>query len=183
MKIYNLTSFSAVIDTDSEIYALPPHQFRFELPHPKPHKIDIGYTNPIRLFGHMGECPSFLWNDIVIVTPEQFASFKFPCEVWIASGLNNQRYHNMCRVQLPVDPATIKKELDFDEANAIVVGVLNDTINSYNLTEQELKHVRNKIRGDFDNKLVRRTLELANDTTKLKQLIRTALNDLGYNIH
>lgn len=183
MKIYNLTSFSATISTDTETYALPPHPARFELPHLTPRKFDIGYTNPINLFGLMGECPSFMWNDIVIVTPEQFASIKFTCEVWIASGLKDQRYYNMCRVQLPVDPDTIKKELDFDEANKILIGALNDTVKSYSLSEEELAHVRNKIRGNGEHKLVSRTLELASDAAKLKQLIRTALKDLGYCIH
>lgn len=183
MNVYNLTENNAVITTKNQQYSVPPSNIRYDIPHPKSFMTNIGFVDDVLLFVPLGELPNFNWNDVVIVTPEQFAMFKIPCEVWIASGFDGKQYTRMCRVQPPVDPSTIKPPMDYDEASNIVHNAISAAANSHKLNQPAVAFIQQKLNEGSNGKLVTHTINLANDPKKLKEIINSALGEMGYIFH
>lgn len=183
MNIYNLTEKTVIISTGKEKYSVPPSVARFDLPHPRAMMTNVGFVDPVELFTALGEVQSFHWNDIVVVTPEQFAVFKFSCEVWIASGFNGKAYTRMCRVQPPVDPSTIKVPMDFDKANEIIYSAIEAAGKAHNLNDGQINHIRRRLAENSDGRLVSKTVELGENPKKLKAIINSALNEIGIIFH
>lgn len=183
MQIYNLTGHDAVIVSAAGKYGLPPHIRRFDYPIPKATLTDVGFVDKVELYIPLGECTGYDWNDIVIVTPEVFSAFKFECEIWIASGFDGRQYTRLCRVQEPIDPTSIKEELTFDEANAIIAKALSDATDSHNLTSDSVTSLKHKLREGSDGKLLQYTIKLAENPDQLRKLIVEGLRELGIALH
>lgn len=183
MNIYNLTEKPSVVRTTRELYSIPPSPVRFDLPHPKSMFTDIGFVDSVDIFVSVGEVPSFHWNDVVIVTPEQFAAFKFSCEVWIASGFDGTQYTRICRVQPPVDPSTVKPPMEYDEANKIINEAIQAAARAHKLDEQRVMKIQMKLSQGYERKLVSRTIQLAENPKELKQIINSALGEMGFIFH
>lgn len=183
MQIYNLTNHDVVITSAVGKYGLPPHIRRFDFPIPKAMLSDVGFVDKVELFVPLGSCQGFDWNDIVIVTPEMFASFTFECEVWIASGHDGRQYTRLCRVHVVDDPALTKEELSFDEANTIIAKALSDTTSAHNLSSDAVTMLKHKLRDGSDGKLLQHTIQLAENPDQLRKLIVEGLRELGIALH